>query len=211
MEGHAPAGSQDQVRAWRGSLPGGFLRPGEAHNPWRTLGTRYVYENPWISVREDEVIRPDGHPGIYGVVHYKNTAVGILPIEDGHVYLVGQYRYPLERYSWEIPEGGCPEGEDPLQAARRELKEETGLEADRWEKLGEADLSNSVADERAVWYLATGLVPGDQQPEGTEVLGVRRVPLEEALAMARDGRMRDALSQLALLGYAAGRADGKRA
>jgi 8-oxo-dGTP pyrophosphatase MutT (NUDIX family) len=187
------------------------LNPDETLNPWRVLGSRPVYENDWISVREDEVVRPDGAPGIYGVVHYKNTAVGVLPVEDGHVYLVGQYRYPLDRYSWEIPEGGCPEGEDPLQAARRELKEETGLEADRWEKLGEADLSNSVADERAVWFLATGLVPGEREPEGTEVLGVRRVPLGEALAMARDGRMRDALSQLALLGYAAGLADGDRA
>ncbi len=182
------------------------MRPEEAPNPWRVLGSRPVYENPWISVREDEVIRPDGNPGIYGVVHYKNTAVGVLPVEDGHVYLVGQYRYPLERYSWEIPEGGCPEDEDPLQAARRELKEETGLEADHWEKLGEADLSNSVADERAVWFLATGLSAGEQQPDGTEVLGVRRVALDEAVAMAFDGRMRDALSQLALLGYALGRA-----
>jgi 8-oxo-dGTP pyrophosphatase MutT (NUDIX family) len=178
------------------------LNPGEAHNPWRTLGSRPVYENPWISVREDEVIRPDGHPGIYGVVHYKNTAVGVLPVEEGHVYLVGQYRYPLERYSWEIPEGGCPEGEEPLDAARRELREETGFRASSWEKLGEADLSNSVADERAVWFLATGLSPGERRPEGTEVLGVRRVPLGEALAMALDGRMRDALSQLALLNYA---------
>ncbi len=187
-------------------MPGGVVSPEEAPNPWRVLGSRPVYENPWISVREDEVVRPDGNPGIYGVIHYKNTAVGVLPVEDGHVYLVGQYRYPLERYSWEIPEGGCPENEDPLQAARRELAEETGLRAEYWEKLGEADLSNSVADERAVWFLATGLSAGEQQPEGTEVLGVRRVPLGEAVAMALDGRMRDALSQLALLGYALGRA-----
>ena len=182
------------------------MRPDETLNPWRVVGSRPVYENPWISVREDEVVRPDGKPGIYGVVHYKNTAVGVLPVEDGHVYLVGQYRYPLDQYSWEIPEGGCPEDEDPLLAARRELKEETGLDAKNWERLGEADLSNSVADERAVWFLATGLVPGEQRPEGTEVIGVRRVPLDEALAMALDGRMRDALSQLALLGYAMQRA-----
>lgn len=170
--------------------------------PWKVRGTRNVYENLWISVREDDVVRPDGEPGIYGVVHYKNSAVGVLPVEDEHVYLVGQYRYPLGEYSWEIPEGGCPEGEEPLQAARRELKEETGLTAERWEELGEAHLSNSVADERAVWFLATGLVSGDQDPDGTEVFETRRVPLQEALGMALDGRITDALSILAITNYA---------
>jgi 8-oxo-dGTP pyrophosphatase MutT (NUDIX family) len=174
----------------------------ETENPWRTLGSRRVYENPWISVREDSVIRPDGEPGIYGVVHYKNIAVGVLPAEDDHVYLVGQYRYPLERYSWEIPEGGCPQDEEPLEAARRELREETGFEAGNWRRLGEAFLSNSVADEYAVWFLATDLVAGEPQNEGTEVIGVRRVPLREALAMTMDGRITDALSILALSTYA---------
>jgi 8-oxo-dGTP pyrophosphatase MutT (NUDIX family) len=174
----------------------------ETENPWRTLGSRRVYENPWISVREDSVIRPDGEPGIYGVVHYKNIAVGVLPAEDDHVYLVGQYRYPLDRYSWEIPEGGCPEDEEPLEAARRELREETGFEAGNWRRLGEAFLSNSVADEYAVWFLATDLVAGEPQNEGTEVIGVRRVPLREAVAMAMDGRITDALSILALSTYA---------
>lgn len=169
--------------------------------PWKVRGTRNVYENPWISVREDDVVRPDGEPGIYGVVHYKNSAVGVLPVEDEHVYLVGQYRYPLGEYSWEIPEGGCPEGEEPLQAARRELKEETGLTAERWEELGKAHLSNSVADERAVWFLATGLVSGDQDPDGTEVFETRRVPIQEALSMALDGRITDALSILAITNY----------
>lgn len=174
----------------------------QVKGPWKVRSSRRVYENPWISVREDQVVRPDGEPGIYGVVHYKNAAVGVLPVEDGHVYLVGQYRYPLDQYSWEIPEGGCPEGEEPLQAARRELKEETGLSARHWERLGEAYLSNSVADEFAVWFLATGLVPGKQQPEGTEVVEVRRVPLQEALDMALDGRITDALSIVAITSYA---------
>ncbi len=171
-------------------------------NPWHTLASKQVYDNPWIQVREDRVIRPDGAPGIYGVVHYKNIAVGVLPIEEDHIYLVGQYRYPLESYSWEIPEGGCPEGEEPLFAAQRELKEETGLEARRWRMLGEAYLSNSVADEYAVWFLATGLVPGEWRPEGAERLTVRRVPLREALAMALDGEITDALSLLAIMSYA---------
>jgi 8-oxo-dGTP pyrophosphatase MutT (NUDIX family) len=174
----------------------------ETRNPWQTVSSEEVYDNPWIHVREDRVIRPDGEPGIYGVVHYKNIAVGVLPIEEDHIYLVGQYRYPLESYSWEIPEGGCPEGEEPLLAARRELKEETGLEARRWRRLGEAYLSNSVADEYAVWFLATGLVPGDPRPEGTERLSVRRVPLREALTMALDGEITDALSLLAIMSYA---------
>ena len=182
----------------------------ETQSPWRTLGSRNVYENPWISVREDTVIRPDGKSGIYGVVH-KNTAVGVLPVEEDHVYLVGQYRYPLERYSWEIPEGGCPEDEEPLRAAKRELREETGLEARSWRLLGEAYLSNSVADEHAVWFLATDLVSGERQPEGTEVIGVRRVPLREAIAMATDGRITDALSVLALTTYALESSNGNDA
>ncbi|MDP8950073.1 MAG: NUDIX hydrolase [Actinomycetota bacterium] len=173
----------------------------ETRNPWVTISSKQVYDNPWITVREDRVIRPDGEPGIYGVVHYKNIAVGVLAIEEDHVYLVGQYRYPLERYSWEIPEGGCPEGEEPLRAAQRELREETGLEATRWRTLGEAYLSNSVTDECAVWFLATGLVPGERRPEGTERIDVRRVPLRRALDMALNGEITDALSLLAITTY----------
>jgi 8-oxo-dGTP pyrophosphatase MutT (NUDIX family) len=173
----------------------------ELRNPWRTLSSRQVYDNPWISVREDQVVRPDGKPGTYGVVHFKNIAVGVLPIEDDHIYLVGQYRYPLNLYSWEIPEGGCPEGEEPLDAARRELREETGLEAKHWRMLGEAYLSNSVADEYAVWFLATGLVPGESSPEGTEAIDVRRLPLQEAKKMAISGQIKDALSLLAIMSY----------
>jgi 8-oxo-dGTP pyrophosphatase MutT (NUDIX family) len=178
------------------------MKQEEPASPWRTLGSRDIYDNPWISVREDSVVRPDGEPGIYGVVHYKNTAVGVLAVEEDHVYLVGQYRYPLQRYSWEIPEGGCPGDEEPLRAAQRELREETGLTAGNWRMLGEAYLSNSVADEYAVWFLATDLAPGEQSPEGTEVIGVRRVPVREAVAMVMDGRITDALSSLALTTYA---------
>lgn len=172
-------------------------------NPWRTRASREVYDNPWISVREDRVTRPDGEPGIYGVVHFKNTAVGVLAIEDGHLYLVGQYRYTLDRYSWEIPEGGCPAGEDPLDAARRELREETGLIAASWQKLGESHLSNSVSDEHAILYLATELTAGESAPEGTERLAVRRVSLAEARSMVLDGEITDAMSQLAILAYGA--------
>ena len=173
----------------------------EFENPWQSVSTRIVYDNPWIRVREDEVVRPDGQPGIYGVVHFKNVAVGILAVEDGMLHLVGQYRYPLERYSWEIPEGGCAEGEDPLQAARRELEEETGLRARRWTKMGEAHLSNSVSDELAVWFLAEGLEQGERRPEGTERLQVRRVSLKDARALVETGEITDAISLLAIQQY----------
>lgn len=177
----------------------------EGVNPWRVISTRPVYDNHWISVREDSVVRPDGEAGIYGVVHFKNVAVGVLAVEDEHLYLVGQFRYPLGEYSWEIPEGGCGEGEDPLSAARRELAEETGLSARRWEKMGEAHLSNSTTDELAVWYLATDLAQGESRPDGTERLSVKRVRLEEALNMCLTGAITDAISKMAVMQYALGR------
>ena len=173
----------------------------EFQNPWRRVSTRAVYDNPWISVREDAVVRPDGRPGIYGVVHFKNVAVGVLAVEGEELYLVGQYRYTLERYSWEIPEGGCPAGEDPLEAAGRELEEETGLRARRWTKLGEAHLSNSVTDELAIWYLAEELEHGEARPDGTERLLVRRVGLGRALEMTVSGEITDALSMLAIMQF----------
>lgn len=172
-------------------------------NPWKRLSGQTVYENPWIEVREDQVIRPDGKPGIYGVVHYRNKAVGVLPVDDdGCVYLVGQYRYTLNRYSWEIPEGGCPEGEDPLEGAKRELREETGLEAAQWRVLGTAHLSNSVSDEEAILYLATKLIQGEPEPEGTEALQQMLIPFESALNMVRLGEITDAMSVMALQSYA---------
>ncbi len=172
-------------------------------SPWKTQGTRLVYENAWIKVREDEVVRPDGKPGIYGVVHFKNTAIGVLAIDDeDRIHLVGQYRYPVEVYSWEIPEGGCPEFEDPLDAAKRELVEETGLMASEWKKLGRSHLSNSVSDEEAIFYLAKGLKHGSPSPEGTEQLTLKLVHFDEALNMVMRGEITDALSVLAISHYA---------
>jgi 8-oxo-dGTP pyrophosphatase MutT (NUDIX family) len=191
----------EQERASALTYKGNIVTVDESRNPWRTLESKKIYDNAWIGVREDSVIRPDGEQGIYGVVHFKNIAIGILAVEDEHIYLVGQYRYPLEQYSWEIPEGGCAEGEDPLGAARRELEEETGLRAASWEKMGEAHLSNSVSDERAIWFLATGLTKGEQNPEGTEQLQVRRIAFHQALEMALQGEITDALSLLAIMSF----------
>jgi 8-oxo-dGTP pyrophosphatase MutT (NUDIX family) len=177
-------------------------------NPWTTLGSRPVYENPWISVREDRVLRPDGKPGIYGVVHFKCRAVGVLPVDDeGRIWLVGQHRYTLDRYSWEIPEGGGPEDESPEETARRELREETGLVAGHLELLTVAHLSNSVSDEVAYIFRATELTHGPSEPEGTERLQVRHLDWDEARAMLRRGEITDSMSVIALLHEALRRAE----
>ncbi len=169
-------------------------------NPWTTLSTRLVYENPWIRVREDQVLNPNGGAGIYGVVMYRNRAVGVVPVDDeDHTWLVGQYRYPHHRYEWEIPEGGCPEGEEPVECARRELLEETGLVAERFELIAEMQLSNSTTNEVAYLFTAHGLRQAEACPEDTEKLEVRRVPLEQAIRMAMDGEIRDSMSVAALL------------
>jgi 8-oxo-dGTP pyrophosphatase MutT (NUDIX family) len=160
---------------------------------------RIAYENPWITVWHDEVARPDGSPGIYGVVHFANLAAGVVVLDDeDRTALVGQHRYTLDAWSWEIPEGGVPAGESPLEGVKRELREETGLEAATWREIARVDLSNSVSDEQAVLYLATGLTQGDASPEPSEAIEVRWVPFDEALAMTIDGRITDALSVVAI-------------
>ena len=172
----------------------------ESKNPWTTLGSRKIYENPWIAVREDRVLRPDGSPGIYGVVEFKNAAVGVLPIDEfGRVWLVGQYRYPLNSYSWEIPEGGGSANESPEETARRELREETGLIVGRLELIATSHLSNSVSNEIGYIYRGTELTIGPNSPEGTERLQIRRVEWDEAWAMYQRGRITDSMSVIALL------------
>ena len=171
----------------------------ERRGPWSIASRREVYDNRWIQVTHHEVVMPSGTPGIYGTVHYKNLALGVLPIDaEGNTYLVGQYRFALQEYSWEIPEGGGALDGDPLESIARELREETGLRAEHWHKLLECDLSNSVSDERAMVFLAWGLSQGEASPEPSEELVVRKLPLQQALQMAEAGEIRDAISLLAL-------------
>ncbi|WKK81218.2 NUDIX hydrolase [Marivirga arenosa] len=169
-------------------------------NPWKLVKSTLKYDNPWIKVEEHDVINPSGKEGIYGKVHFKNIAVGVIPIdENDNTYLVGQYRYPLDQYSWEIPEGGCPENEDVLEAAKRELKEETGLSAKDWNEFMKIHTSNSVSDERGVVYLAKGLTQGEVQFEETEDIKVKKLPLSEAFEMVLDGEITDSISMASLL------------
>jgi len=168
-------------------------------NPWKRLESRVVYENAWIRVREDQVIRPDGAEGIYGVVETR-IATGVVALTRSfEIYLVGQYRYTMDQYSWEIPEGGTDPGEDALAAAKRELQEEAGIVAGHWEALGgEIHLSNCHSSERAFLFLAQGLSEVPATPEGTEVLQVKKVPLEEAALMVERGEITDAMSILGI-------------
>lgn len=162
---------------------------------WTVLDQREIYDNPWITVTEHRVLNPAGGAGIYGVVHFRNLAIGIIPVEDnGDIWLVGQHRFPLDAYSWEIPEGGAPLNEDPLVGARRELKEETGMEALTWREITRVHLSNSVSDEAGIIYLATDLQHGTAEPEETEALNLRRLPAAEAYRMATRGELTDSMT-----------------
>ena len=172
----------------------------ENHNPWQTLSTEVKYHNSWISVREDQVLNPGGGRGIYGVVSMKNKALGIVPVDaDGNTWLVGQYRYPLNEYSWEIPMGGGLLEHDMLESAQRELKEETGLTAARWTRIARLHTSNSVTDEEGFVYLAEGLTAGEVEPEETEDLRLWKLPLAEAIRMVMDDRITDGVSVAGLL------------
>jgi 8-oxo-dGTP pyrophosphatase MutT (NUDIX family) len=167
---------------------------------WKTKTTECVYENPWIKISHNEVITPAGTDGIYGVVHFKNIAIGVLPIDaEGNTWLVKQSRYTLNQYTWEIPEGGCPEDESPLAAAQRELEEEVGLQARDWQQLMTMHLSNSVTDESCVVFVARDLFAGTQQLEVTEDIEVKKLPLREAIDMVKRGEITDSISVAALL------------
>ncbi|MDQ6482308.1 NUDIX hydrolase [Dyadobacter sp. LHD-138] len=169
-------------------------------NNWKTLSSETVYENPWLEISHREVINPAGKDGIYGVVKFKNKALGIIPVdEDGNIYLVGQFRYTLNEYSWEIPEGGGPFDEDVLDAAKRELKEETGLIAANWTRLSRIHTSNSATDEEGFLFMAEGLSQSEAEPEETEELQVKKIHLSEAVDMVLRSEITDAISMVGIL------------
>ena len=169
-------------------------------NGWVQLNDHVVYDNPWIRIHHQDVQRPNGSKGIYGVVHFKNRAVGIIPLDDeGNTWLVRQTRYALNMSTWEIPEGGAPLHESTLNAAKRELEEEVGLKADTWHELMALHTTNSVSDEEGIIYVARNLHLGVQQLEDTEDIEVRKLPLTEAIDMVKNGDITDAISVAGLL------------
>jgi len=173
----------------------------ESIGPWRRRARRLAYENPWIEVYDDEVIGPDGEPGIYGVVHPKFLAVGVVALDaDDTVLLVGQHRYTLDLFTWGIPGGGVAFDEGPLDGAKRELAEETGATAHSWHELAAFTLSNSITDGRGMVFLARGLADGTPDREGTEQgMETRRVPFDEAIRSVDTGEIHDVFTQVGLL------------
>lgn len=176
------------------------MKAKEHTNPWKTLSEKLCYESPWIKVFHHEVINPSGNEGIYGYVHFKNYATGIIPLDaDNNTWIVGQYRYPNKEYTWEIPEGGGPKDRTPLESAKRELKEECGIVAKQWDMICEMRLSNSVSDEEAYIYVAKGLTFEEAEPDDTEDLTIRKVPFEEAFDMVMKGEITDSMSVAGIL------------
>jgi 8-oxo-dGTP pyrophosphatase MutT (NUDIX family) len=169
------------------------------HNPWTILSSKLEYDNNWISVTEHQVLNPAGGKGIYGVVHFKNAAIGVIPLDaEGNIYLVGQFRLAINEFSWEIPEGGGPLHIDPLESAKRELLEETGLIAHNWTPIVKIHLSNSVSDEAGIVYLARQLEQHEAEPEETEELHTRKIPFEEAYQMVKRHEITDSLTIVAI-------------
>lgn len=169
-------------------------------NPWTTLTSEKIYDSPWIGLTKHEVLNPNGNPGTYSVVHFKNLAIGILPLDnDYNTWIVGQYRYPINQYSWEIPEGGGNHDVPPLDSAKRELHEETGITANKWTKIQEVHMSNSASDEFGILYIAQDLSFGESEPEDDEQLVVRKLHFNELYQMVESGEITDSLTVITVL------------
>lgn len=169
-------------------------------NPWEITDSKNIYDNPWISIEEFDVIDPSGKSGIYGVVHFKNMAIGILVLDENYnTYIVGQYRFPLKIYSWEIPMGGGKLDVEPLDSAKRELKEETGIVAKNWKEIIKIHLSNSVTDEFGISYVAKDLEFHEASPEEVEELQVKKLPFNDLLEMVLSGEITDSITVATVL------------
>lgn len=169
-------------------------------NPWKTLKSEKIYDSPWIGLTKHDILNPNGNPGTYSVINFKNMALGILVLDkDYNTWIVGQYRYPINQYSWEIPEGGGEWDIEPLESAKRELLEETGITANKWTKILEMHLSNSASDEFCILYIAQDLSFGEAQPEDTEQLEVKKLHFNELYKMVENGEIKDSLTIAATL------------
>jgi ADP-ribose pyrophosphatase len=170
------------------------------NNPWKTLKSEQVYESAWIKVTKHDCLNPADKPAIYSVVHFKNLAIGIIPLdEENNTWLVGQWRYPLNAYSWEIPEGGGQLEVNPLDSAKRELKEETGIIAQELTEIMRLHLSNSATDELAIVFVAKNLSFENSEPEESEILQVKKVHINEAYEMVCRTEITDAISVAAIM------------
>ncbi len=175
-------------------------RDQDLKNPWTTLTSEKIYDSPWIGLTKHDVLNPNGNPGTYSVVHFKNLAIGILPLDnDYNTWIVGQYRYPINQYSWEIPEGGGNHNVPALDSAKRELLEETGITASKWTKIQELHLSNSASDEFGILYIAQDLSFGESEPEDDEQLVVRKIHFNELYQMVESGEITDSLTVITVL------------
>ena len=179
--------SAQPIPVWARDLP--------AHVPWRDLGYRVVHETDWLALTEHQAIAPSGREATYGVLRFKNIATGVLPVHpDGTVTLVGQARFARSNYSWEMPEGGAPSGEDPFEAAKRELAEEAGLAAGNWALALKVEVSNSITDEIGLTWIAWDLTPVPREPDPTEVFRVVRVPFTTLLQEIERGAILDSFT-----------------
>lgn len=176
------------------------MKKSDKDNPWKTISDKLIYDNPWISLTEYKVVNPAGNPGIYSVVNFKNLAIGVVPLDEQYnTWIIGQYRYPLKQYSWEIPEGGGKIGISPVESAKRELLEEAGIKAKKYTLIQQSHLSNSVSDELALIYVARGLSFTNAQPEETEQLKIKKIPFEKLYKMVCAGKVTDSLTVMAAL------------